>query len=38
VTAVTVLTILAVLIIALAGGVMFFAGHDIARYRRLKRM
>jgi hypothetical protein len=38
VTAVTVLTILAVLIVALAGAVMLFTGHDIARYRRLKRM
>jgi hypothetical protein len=33
-----ILTILAVLIVALVGGVLVLAGPDIARYRRLKRM
>lgn len=33
-----IVTVLAVLIVALAGGVLVLAGPDIARYRRLKRM
>jgi hypothetical protein len=33
-----ILTILAVLIVALVGGILVLSGPDIARYRRLKRM
>lgn len=34
----TILFVVALLLVLMVAGVLFFSGQDIARYRRLKRM